>query len=221
MMRHHAVEVALDLMRMPILARAAAAPPIPPDVVELMQIAAASPQACAAAAAATGESVEVVIEAARFYLQHLLFKPEADCYRILGLGPRDTRATARIHMRWLLQWLHPDRNDGLEAVYAQRVVKAWHEISARDEAGRWPSVHAVSSASGDRAAPPFRLPLFKLGPKRSSQRRRWLRRPAWLLSPGVVRLPLLLVLLLLLLVMLWSATYFLGAAHPPTLLAWP
>jgi hypothetical protein len=211
MTRHHTVEVALDLMRMPALVRAAAVPPIPPDVVELMQVAAASPQACAEAAAATGEPAEVVIEAARFYLQHLLFKPEADCYRILGLGPQDTRATARIHMRWLMQWLHPDRNDGLEAVYAQRVLKAWHEISARDEAGRWSSAHAVSPASSDRAASPFRLPLFKIGPKRSSWRRRLLRRLVWLLPPGVA----------LLLVALWSASHLLGAAQTVTLLAWP
>jgi hypothetical protein len=32
-------------------------------------------------------------------------------------------------MRWLLLWLHPDRNGHWDAVYAARVVKAWREFS--------------------------------------------------------------------------------------------
>jgi hypothetical protein len=81
-----------------------------------------------------------VIEAARFYLQQVLFRPEADCYRILGIEPDASRATARSHMRWLLQWLHPDRNNNSwDAVYAERVLKAWHEVSASDGPAAKPS----------------------------------------------------------------------------------
>src|SRR5262249_26695937 len=93
-------------------------------------IAAACPEACEAAAARTGEPTAVLIEAARFYLQQVLFRPEADCYRILGIKPADSRETARNHMRWLLEWLHPDRNgNSWDAVYAERVLKAWREVS--------------------------------------------------------------------------------------------
>src|SRR5262245_32257993 len=130
MAKRHVIELAFDLSRIPALARSAGLPPIPADIIELMRIAAASPEACEAAAAKTGEPPAVVIEAARFYLQHVLFRPEADCYRILGLEPNASRATARSHMRWLLQWLHPDRNrNGWDAVYAERVLKAWREVS--------------------------------------------------------------------------------------------
>jgi hypothetical protein len=133
MAKQHVIELAFDLSRMPALARSPGLPPIPPDIIELMRIAAASPEACEAAAAKTGEPTAVVIEAARFYLQHVLFRPEADCYRILGLEPNASRETARSHMRWLLQWLHPDRNhNGWDAVYAERVLKAWREVSASD-----------------------------------------------------------------------------------------
>ena len=98
-----------------------------------MRIAAASPEACEAAVEKTGEPTTVVIEAARFYLQQVLFRPEADCYRILGIEPTASRATARSHMRWLLQWLHPDRNsNSWDAVYAERVLNAWREVSASD-----------------------------------------------------------------------------------------
>jgi hypothetical protein len=131
MAQQHVIELALDLARMPTLARTSVLPALPPNIIELMRIAAASPEACEAAVSKTGEPTAVVIEAARFYLQHVLFRPEADCYRILGIEPNASRATARSHMRWLLQWLHPDRNyNSWDAVYAERVVKAWREVSA-------------------------------------------------------------------------------------------
>ena len=91
----------------------------------------AFPEACEAAVANSGEPATVVIEAARFYLQQALFRPEADSYRVLGIDPGASRATARNHMRWLLEWLHPDRNNNSwDAVYAERVLKAWREVSA-------------------------------------------------------------------------------------------
>ena len=129
--QRHAIDFALDLARMPALARGSAAPALPPNILELMRIAAACPEACEAAVARTGEPAPVVIEAARFYLQQVLFRPEADCYRILGIEPAASRETARDHMRWLLEWLHPDRNDNSwDAVYAKRVLEAWREVSA-------------------------------------------------------------------------------------------
>ena len=131
MAQQHVIELAIDLARMPALARTNVLPALPPNIIELMRIAAGSPEACEAAIAKTGEPTAVVIEAARFYLQHVLFRPEADCYRILGVEPNASRATARSHMRWLLQWLHPDRNhNGWDAVYAERVLKAWRELSS-------------------------------------------------------------------------------------------
>src|SRR5262245_43113871 len=133
MAQQHVIELALDLTRMPALARTSGLPALPPNIIELMRIAAASPEACELAVATTGESTSVVIEAARFYLQHVLFRPDADCYRILGIEPTTSRATARSHMRWLLQWLHPDRNNNSwDAVYAERVLKAWREVSGSD-----------------------------------------------------------------------------------------
>jgi hypothetical protein len=132
MTQPHVIELALDLARMPALARRSTVPPLPPNIVELMRIAAGSPEACRAAVAQTGEPRHVVIESARFYLQQVLFRPDADCYRTLGIQPAASRATAREHMRWLLEWLHPDRNannNSWDVVYAERVLKAWREVS--------------------------------------------------------------------------------------------
>src|SRR6516225_6815942 len=131
MARAHVIEFALDLARMPGLMRSSVVLPLPPNIIELMRVAAAAPEACQAAVAQTGEPTSVVIEAARFYLQQVLFRPDADCYRILGIKPTASRAMARDHMRWLLEWLHPDRNNNSwDAVYAERVLKAWREVSA-------------------------------------------------------------------------------------------
>jgi hypothetical protein len=131
MAQRHVIDFALDLARMPALARIAVAPALPPNIVELMRIAAACPEACQAAAAETGEPAAVLIEAARFYLQQMLLRPDADCYRVLGIEPTASRAKARSHMRWLLEWLHPDRNDNQwDGVYAERVLRAWREVSA-------------------------------------------------------------------------------------------
>src|SRR5262249_55832433 len=129
----HAIDFALDLARWPALARTSVSPALPPNILELIRIAAACPEACEAAVARTGEPREVLIEAARFYLQQVLFRPGADCYRILGIEPGASRETARNHMRWLMEWLHPDRNsDSWDAVYAERVLKAWREVSTSD-----------------------------------------------------------------------------------------
>ena len=141
MAQPHVIKLALDLARMPTLARSSVVPPLPPNIIELMRIAAASPEACQAAVAQTGEPRHVLIEAARFYLQQVLFRPDADCYRILGIQPAASRATAREHMRWLLEWLHPDRNNNSwDAVYAERVLKAWREVSAANGSAAKPSL---------------------------------------------------------------------------------
>ena len=136
MSQPHVIELALDLARMPALVQTSAAPALPLNIIELMRIAAASSEACQAAVEKTGEPTSVVIEAARFYLQQVLFRPDADCYRVLGLEPTASRATARTHMRWLLQWLHPDRNNNSwDAVYAERVLRAWREVCVSGETG--------------------------------------------------------------------------------------
>ena len=131
--RRHVIEEALDFARMPALARMPITPPIPPNIVEVMRIAAGSAPDCRKASDATGESTETLVEAARFYLQQVLFRTDADSYRVLGLEPGASREKARDHMRWLLQWVHPDRNAGLDAVYAERVVRAWRVLSSAAE----------------------------------------------------------------------------------------
>lgn len=111
-----AIDSALDLARMPALAVAGPTAQLPSDLLDVMRIAAAQPEACREAAKRTGLPADTLVEAARFYLQQTLFHPGADAFRVLGLAPGASRRVARLHMSWLLQWLHPDRNSGLDAV---------------------------------------------------------------------------------------------------------
>ena len=163
MAERHVIDLALDLARMPALARSSVVPLPPPNIIELMRIAAACPEACEAAVAKAGEPVQVVIEASRFYLQQVLFRPDADCYRILGIEPAASRATARSHMRLLLQWLHPDRNNNSwDAVYAERVLKAWREVSASDRPAANPTYSLASSNKKKRGGiAAIRVPWIK------------------------------------------------------------
>jgi hypothetical protein len=130
------IDLALDLARMPALAHSIDKPPLPSDIFEVMQIATASPEVCQLAARATGQPAPVLVEAARFYLQQVLLRPDADPYRVLGLTPGASRELARCHLRCLLQWLHPDVNKDLDSVYTERVLKAWREVSVNSDAAR-------------------------------------------------------------------------------------
>jgi len=205
MASRRAIDLALDLARMPALAQTSIMPPIPPDVIDLMRIAAHCPQSCQAAVAKTGQPAEVLIEAARFYLQQVLLRPDADCYRVLGIEPSASRAKARDHMRWLLKWLHPDHNGDWDSVYTERVLKAWREVAA---GGR---------SAQPRAQAPSRAALND--PKKAqsaSIRLPWIRRPVKKSRPGMRRprhalvrygIPAGAAIIVLL---LWSIFYYFG-----------
>ena len=203
MAQPHVIELALDLARMPALARSSVVPPLPPNVVELMRIAAASPEACQAAVAQTGEPTGVVIEAARFYLQQVLFRSDADCYRILGIKPAASRATARDHMRWLLEWLHPDRNsNSWDAVYAERVLKAWREVSAANGSVARPNLclaRVSPSTNKKRRIQTIRLPSIERSVEPRSLRLSSRAFILWAVPTGLV----------IIYFVLWSATVFL------------
>ena len=207
MAQSHVIELALDLARMPALARSSAVPPLPPNIVELMRIAATCPEASQTSVAQTGEPTRVVVEAARFYLQQMLFRPDADCYRILGIHPTVSRMTARSHMHWLLEWLHPDRNsNGWDAVYAERVLKAWREVSTANRSAATPDVSASNVSARQK----------KRGRSQATIRLPWIERPVDGLSiAGRYRALTLWTLwavpagLVVIFLALWSANVFL------------
>src|SRR5262245_7723163 len=159
------IDLALDLARMPALAHSIEKPPLPADIFEVMRIAADAPEVCKLASQATGQPAAVLIEAARFYLQQVLLRPDADSYRVLGLRPGASRELARCHMQCLLQWLHPDENRDWDSAYAQRVLTAWREVSA-DMSRR------SNACSHGLAEPRAKAPLDS-----GARRRPWIKSP--------------------------------------------
>lgn len=131
MASYRAVDLALDLMRMPTLAPILREQPLPSDLLDLIRIAARNADVSAVAAEASGVSERMLRSAAIFYLQEMLFSPGADAYRNLGADRDASRAEMRLHMRWLLQWLHPDHNPDPDANFlAERVISAWRQLGA-------------------------------------------------------------------------------------------
>src|SRR5215475_14380607 len=157
------IDLALDLARMPALAHSIEAPPIPTDVFEVMRIAAGTPEVCQLASRRTGQPAAVLIEAARFYLQQVLLRPDADSYRVLGLLPGASRELARRNMRCLLQWLHPDVNRDWDSAYAHRVLAAWREVSAEISLGSDSHAHAPAGlgAKAPLESGPRHMPWIK------------------------------------------------------------
>ena len=162
------INLALDLARMPALAHAIEKPALPEDIFEVMRIAAGATEVCQLASQATGQPPAVLIEAARFYLQQVLLRRDADAYRVLGLPPGASRELARRHMRCLLQWLHPDVNRDWDSAYAERVLNAWREVSANISDPSNSRSH-VSIGPGSKApldCGPRRMPWIKKSQKK-------------------------------------------------------
>jgi hypothetical protein len=127
-----ALGFALDLARMPTLVEVMRSQPLPEDTIVVIRIAAGCADTTKDAEVVTGLKSSILREACAFYLQQVLFTPEADGFRVLGVQPGASRREMREHMRWLVTWLHPDGNrDDWESVFVERVLHAWREAGAK------------------------------------------------------------------------------------------
>lgn len=128
-----AIDLALAAFKDPGMLAELRERPLPADIGQVIRIAAGESGALQSAQEMTGLEAEVLSEACVFLLQQLLFAPQADSYRVLGTAPDAPSERLREHYRWLMKWLHPDRNqDGWEAVYADRVNVAWQDLKTAD-----------------------------------------------------------------------------------------
>ncbi len=125
-----ALEWALALLRAPGERHALRQKPLPAGVDRLLGIAAgAMPEALAEAMRTFGEPEARIREAAQFYAREVLFFPQADAYRVLGVDTGASAEQIKSHHRLLQHWLHPDRlRNEDDAVFAARVNSAWNHL---------------------------------------------------------------------------------------------
>lgn len=139
---HHA----LQLLRTPTGARPSAHERLPEGMLLLIRIVAGDELALAEARQRSEESGEVVREAAAFYIQQVMFASGSHSYRLLGVDADAPDERIKEHYRWLVRWLHPDRNaDEWEVVYADRVNRAWQDLRTPSRRQRYDDLRAAEA----------------------------------------------------------------------------
>lgn len=190
------LETALALQRAPGERFRLRERPLTPGIIHLMEIAAGSPQALQAAAAELGEAEPALVEAARFYLEQVLFAdPEADAYRILGVPPHVQQETIRVHQRWLQRWLHPDRAlAGDASVFATRVNHAYAQVRTAELRHAY-DVRLAEARLAGASAPIAEETLRRWEGGDDRARSAVGRRSRWLLATALISCAVLAVLI--------------------------
>jgi DnaJ domain len=128
-----ALRTAIDCMQIPSRVRIARSEPLPAGIHMLLCIAAGEEEAESAAIASTGRSRDVIQNAAGFFIEQVLFCPNADSYRVLGATSEATNAELRRNMALLMRWLHPDMDpEGRRSMFANRVTVAWNDLKTAE-----------------------------------------------------------------------------------------
>jgi hypothetical protein len=129
MTQRMALKAAIDLMHVPSQVRLYREGPLPDDVLTLLRIAGGDEEAESAAVLIADRSRGVVQQAATFFIEQILFAPDADSYRVLGAGPGATAAELRRNVALLMRWLHPDMDHRSDrSVFVGRVTAAWNDL---------------------------------------------------------------------------------------------
>lgn len=155
-----ALELALGLLRSPAHRRVLQRRSLPEGMTELLEVASGSVAAQQSAAARMRASPGHLQEAARFFVQQVLFTDD-DAYRVLGADASATDALLRSHHRLLLRWLHPDRNPGAlewETTFAHRVNQAWNQLRTPDLRRRYDGSGRAAAARPPGRTVGVRLP---------------------------------------------------------------
>ena len=129
---------ALRLLELPAGVPAARAHRFPEGVGLLIRLLAGDEASLEQARREHPEAVEVLLDAAEFYLLQVCFTPGIDSYRVLGVNRSEPEERIREHYRLLVRWLHPDRNqDAWQNVYLDRVNQAWRDLRHAEDRARY------------------------------------------------------------------------------------
>ena len=150
-----ALHQAIDAFRAPALYLRLREHKLPEDMLLLLRIAAGDSQAIELGESMSSETASAVKEAAVMFIQHLMFYPGSSSFRVLGVEPSASDAQIKEHYRWLVRWLHPDRNaDEWDAVYAERVTLAWQDLRTPDRRLAYEESLAHEAPASEWTPPP-------------------------------------------------------------------
>jgi hypothetical protein len=105
-----AIDVVVTVFRQPTTFSAAKQGMLPTGMLDVIKAAAGDDDTLKAFSEQKNLSQDHIKQASQFYLQKLLTTAGADNHRKLGLDYGATSLQVKDHKRWLLKWLHPDRN---------------------------------------------------------------------------------------------------------------
>jgi len=124
-----ALDAAIALSRAPNLAALMRIRELPGDTILLLRILADDAGAVQEARRLTGLNSAAILMISELYVKEVLLFAGAPPRRVLGLAPNAGRDEARTNLRFLLSWLHPDRNPSKwQSAFATRVIAAWHAV---------------------------------------------------------------------------------------------
>jgi hypothetical protein len=124
-----ALKIAIDLMHVPSQVRFYRTEPLPDGVLILLRIAAGDDEAENTASLLADRPRDIVRQAATFFIEQILFAPNADSYRVLGANAPAGAGELRRNVALLLRWLHPDLDpQGERSIFVGRVTAAWNDL---------------------------------------------------------------------------------------------
>jgi hypothetical protein len=157
-----AVEAALGLFSAPDRLGWSRSAALPSGMLTVIRVAAGDASLADRVSVATGEPVDRLVEACTFFVSGVLFDAESDHFRVLGVDRSADEVTLKQHFRWLLKWLHPDRDpESWVSTYADRLSVAWNTLRRSDRRAAYlaslpeqvPGVEAGPSAQAMQAWP--------------------------------------------------------------------
>ena len=129
-----AIRQAIHVFKYPANLRQRNESRVRPGMLDLLKVAAGHQETIERLSEIENVTQEVVCEASKHYLRGLITDSKNNPYTTLGLSAAATPEEIKTHKRWLLKWLHPDRNPSKwEAVLFKKV-------SLAAEALEYPSV---------------------------------------------------------------------------------
>lgn len=156
-----AIDVAVLMFRQPNSFVVARQSPLPHGIIDVMKAAAGDDETLQKFADSKGMVADIVKQAAQFYLRQVLTSAGNDPHRKLALDRGALPAVIRDHKRWLLKWLHPDRNPNKwESILFAQVSEAALKLE-QVGAGASPVVTLTASQRAAKSRPQRYRPVTR------------------------------------------------------------